>query len=107
MPLLKSPKDRSDGGYAVSDFLSVQPQLGTMDDLMQLTSVCHKNGISCCLDFVMNHTSEDHEWAKAARNGDKEAQKDTISLTIGTFRRSLKKQFLRYFRQLPRAILLT
>lgn len=75
MPLLKSPKDRSDGGYAVSDFLSVQPQLGTMADLQALTSECHKNGISCCLDFVMNHTSEDHEWAKAARNGDEEARK--------------------------------
>ena len=75
MPLLKSPKDRSDGGYAVADFRRVQPQLGTMKDLEALTAACHKNGISVCLDFVMNHTSEDHAWAKAARAGDEEARK--------------------------------
>lgn len=75
MPLLKTPKNKSDGGYAVADFREVQPDLGSMKDLENLTSECHKNGISCCLDFVMNHTSEDHEWAKAARNGDNEAQK--------------------------------
>lgn len=75
MPLLESPKGKSDGGYAVSDFRKVQPKLGTMADLESLTTECHKNGISCCLDFVMNHTSEEHKWAKAARNGDTEAQK--------------------------------
>lgn len=70
MPLLESPKGRDDGGYAVSDFRKVKPELGTMEDLEDLTAECHRQGISCCLDFVMNHTSEDHEWAKAARNGD-------------------------------------
>lgn len=75
MPLLKTPTGRSDGGYAVSDFRKVQHELGTMAELEKLTAECHKNGISCCLDFVMNHTSEDHEWARAARNGDTEAQK--------------------------------
>lgn len=74
MPLLKSPKDRSDGGYAVSDFRCVQPELGTMKDLASLADACHKRGISVCLDFVMNHTSEDHEWAKRARAGEKEYQ---------------------------------
>ena len=74
MPLLESPKGRSDGGYAVSDFRRVQPELGTMDDLRKLTSECHLNGISVCLDFVMNHTSEDHEWARRARAGEKEYQ---------------------------------
>ena len=37
MPLLESPVDRSDGGYAVSDFRRVQPELGTMEDLRALT----------------------------------------------------------------------
>ena len=74
MPLLQSPKEHSDGGYAVSDFRSVQPELGTMDDLRELTDKCHKRGISCCLDFVMNHTSDEHEWAKAARAGDESAR---------------------------------
>lgn len=70
MPLLESPQGRSDGGYAVSDFTRIQPELGTMDDFDALTEAFHENGISVCLDFVMNHTSEDHEWAKKARAGD-------------------------------------
>ena len=74
MPLLESPKEHSDGGYAVADFRRVQPELGTMDDLRVLTELCHKDGISCCLDFVMNHTSDEHAWAKAAREGDKIAR---------------------------------
>ncbi len=74
MPLLESPKGRSDGGYAVSDFRKVQPELGTMDDLLSLSEACHERGIAVCLDFVMNHTSEDHEWAKRARAGEKEYQ---------------------------------
>lgn len=72
MPFLDTPKGRSDGGYAVSDFRRVQPQLGTMDDLESLTAACHKKGMNVCMDFVMNHTSEDHEWAMRARQGDGE-----------------------------------
>ena len=74
MPLMESPKDRSDGGYAVADFRKVQPELGTVDDLEHLAESCHKQNMSLCLDFVMNHTSEDHEWAKRARAGEKEYQ---------------------------------
>ncbi len=74
MPLLESPEGRSDGGYAVSDFRKVQPELGTMEDLAVLADECHANGMSLCLDFVMNHTSEDHEWAKRAAAGEKEYQ---------------------------------
>lgn len=70
MPLLQSPKGRSDGGYAVADFRTVQPELGTMDDLEHLADACREKGMSLCLDFVMNHTSEDHEWAKKARAGE-------------------------------------
>lgn len=74
MPLLSSPEGRSDGGYAVADFRKVQENLGTMDDFSHLCGKCHEQGISICLDFVMNHTSEDHEWARRARAGEKEYQ---------------------------------
>ena len=74
MPLLESPKDRSDGGYAVSNFRKVQPELGTMEDLAELADDCHTRGMCVCLDFVMNHTSEDHEWAMRAKAGEKEYQ---------------------------------
>ena len=74
MPFLDTPMDlsRSDGGYAVSDFRKVRPDLGTMEDLEKLTAVCHEKNINICMDFVMNHTSEEHEWAKKARQGDGE-----------------------------------
>ncbi len=72
MPFLDTPEGRSDGGYAVSDFRKVQEKLGTMEDLQDLTAACHKKGINVCMDFVMNHTSEDHEWAVKARQGDGE-----------------------------------
>ncbi len=74
MPFLKSPEGRSDGGYAVADFRQVEPRLGTMEDLSELTRACHAEGINICMDFVMNHTSEDHPWAKKAREGDAEYQ---------------------------------
>ena len=74
MPLLESPKGRSDGGYAVADFRKVQEELGTMEDLETLADRCREKDISLCLDFVMNHTSEDHAWAKAARAGDELAR---------------------------------
>lgn len=74
MPLLDTPEGRSDGGYAVSDFRKVRPDLGTMEDLECLAAECHKRDVSICLDFVMNHTSEDHEWARKARMGDPEYQ---------------------------------
>ncbi|MBR3345896.1 MAG: alpha-amylase family protein, partial [Solobacterium sp.] len=74
MPLLESPQGRSDGGYAVSNFRKVDPSLGSMEDLAALAKECHRNEISICLDFVMNHTSEDHEWAVKARQGDIDCQ---------------------------------
>lgn len=72
MPFLDTPKGKSDGGYAVADFRKVRPDLGTMKDLSRLTEKCHENGMNVCMDFVMNHTSEEHEWAKRARAGEGE-----------------------------------
>ena len=70
MPLMDSPKGKSDGGYAVSDFRRVRPDLGTIEDLAELADACHEKDMVLCLDFVLNHTSEEHAWAKAARAGD-------------------------------------
>ena len=74
MPFLDTPKGKSDGGYAVADYRKVQPALGTMEELASLCSACHEKKMSVCMDFVMNHTSEDHEWAKRALAGEKEYQ---------------------------------
>ena len=70
MPFLDTVPERSDGGYAVADFRKVREDLGTMEDLEELTAACHEKGMNICMDFVMNHTSEDHEWARRARAGE-------------------------------------
>ncbi|MCD8300550.1 MAG: amylosucrase [Clostridiales bacterium] len=72
MPFLNTVEGRSDGGYAVTDFRKVKPEYGTMEDLEHLTATCHERGINVCMDFVMNHTSSDHEWARRARAGEGE-----------------------------------
>ncbi len=74
MPLLESPKEKSDGGYAISDFRNVQPELGTMKDLAELADQCHDRDMVVCIDFVMNHTSDEHEWARRAKAGEEAYQ---------------------------------
>jgi len=74
MPLYDAPKGDSDGGYAVSDYRKVNPSLGTMADLEKLAAALQKEGINLVLDFVFNHTSDEHQWAKAALAGDKQYQ---------------------------------
>ena len=72
MPFLDTTEGKSDGGYAVSDFRKVRADLGTMEDLASLAEACHDRGMNLCMDFVMSHTSEDHEWARRAKSGDGE-----------------------------------
>lgn len=70
MPLLKMPHPHNDGGYAVEDFDTVDPALGSNQDLAALTKKLRAAGISLCLDFVMNHTADSHRWAMRAKAGD-------------------------------------
>ena len=72
MPLLKMPHPFNDGGYAVEDFRTVDPEIGTNSELCELTAALRIRGISLCLDFVMNHTADTHEWAMRAKNGEQE-----------------------------------
>lgn len=74
MPLFQVPEDENDGGYAVSSYRDVKPSLGTMADLAELARTLRANGISPVIDFVFNHTSDEHEWAKKALAGDPEYQ---------------------------------
>ncbi len=75
MPLFKAPENDSDGGYAVSDFRQVSPDLGTMDELRALADDLRADGISLVLDFVFNHTANEHPWAQAALNGSEHYRK--------------------------------
>ena len=70
MPPFLCPQGNSDGGYAVSSYRQVNPALGTIDDLRDLAHELRRHGISLCLDFIFNHTSNEHEWAVKALAGE-------------------------------------
>jgi amylosucrase len=74
MPLFRVPKGDNDGGYAVSSYREVEPALGTLDGLAELATELRHHGISLTLDFVFNHTADEHDWAKRAQSGDREYQ---------------------------------
>jgi amylosucrase len=69
MPLFAVRAGDNDGGYAVNNYRAVQDHLGTLDDLKDLAAAFHREGISLVLDFILNHTSDEHDWARAAKSG--------------------------------------
>ncbi|HKJ72358.1 MAG TPA: alpha-amylase family protein [Gammaproteobacteria bacterium] len=73
MPLFRVPSGDNDGGYAVASYREVREDLGTMAELAELATELRHHGISLCLDFVFNHTADEHEWARRALAGDREA----------------------------------
>ncbi|MCU0810859.1 MAG: alpha-amylase family glycosyl hydrolase [Thiobacillaceae bacterium] len=74
MPILDCPPDKSDGGYAVRDFNRVDPRFGSNSDVEALAATLKKRDMLLVLDVVVNHTSDEHEWAQRARKGEKKYQ---------------------------------
>lgn len=74
MPILDCPPGNSDGGYAVRDFCKIDPRFGTTADVAALAATLKKRDMLLVLDVVVNHTSNEHEWAQQARKGDKKYQ---------------------------------
>ena len=72
MPLFAVRPGNNDGGYAISNYRSVDPRIGTIEDLKGLADDLREAGIILVLDFVFNHTSDDHQWAMKAQAGDPE-----------------------------------
>ena len=70
MPVLECPKGASDGGYAVSDFRNIDQRIGTIEDLRSMTRDLRRRNMLVTLDVVVNHTSNEHEWARRARAGE-------------------------------------
>lgn len=70
MPLFRTPPGEDDGGYAFSSYRAVDRALGTMEELSRLAAELRQEGISLVLDFIFNHTSDDHEWAQRAKAGE-------------------------------------
>ncbi len=74
MPPFKCPEGDNDGGYAISDYRAVNERLGTIDELREIATELRQRGISLVLDFVFNHTSDEHDWARRALAGEEEYQ---------------------------------
>ena len=66
-PVYASPNE--DNGYDISDYLSIHPDYGTMDDFDELVREAKARGISIVMDLVINHTSTEHEWFQKSRQG--------------------------------------
>ncbi|RZL15892.1 MAG: hypothetical protein EOO62_02790, partial [Hymenobacter sp.] len=64
-PIYTSPND--DNGYDISDYRQIQPEFGTMADFDALLKGMHQRGIKLVMDVVVNHSSDEHPWFKAAR----------------------------------------
>jgi amylosucrase len=74
MPILDCPPENNDGGYAVRDFRKIDERYGTLADVEALAATLKSREILLVLDVVVNHTSDEHEWAKRARQGEKKYQ---------------------------------
>ena len=74
LPFFQSPL--RDGGYDISDFFTIQPDYGTVDDVRDFIEAAHQRGIRVIADLVMNHTSSDHPWFQEARQGPDSPKRD-------------------------------
>jgi len=66
LPMYKSPL--RDGGYDISDYMTILPEYGDLGDFIMLVDEAHKRGIRIIADLVMNHTSDQHPWFQASRH---------------------------------------
>jgi maltose alpha-D-glucosyltransferase/alpha-amylase len=62
-----NPSPLRDGGYDVSDYKDVLPELGTLEDFSRFVRMAHERGMRVIVDFVMNHTSDQHAWFQSSR----------------------------------------
>ena len=62
------PTPGRDDGYDVADYYGVDPRLGSLGDLVELVHQCENRGIRLMIDLVVNHTSDEHPWFRAARS---------------------------------------
>ena len=70
MPILSCPVSKSDGGYAISNFREIDSRVGNLHDFQKISEQFRKHDILLVLDIVLNHTSDEHEWALKAKAGD-------------------------------------
>ena len=73
MPIMPSPSYHK---YNVSDYKNIDPAYGTLDDFKKLVDESHKRNINVIIDFVINHSSRQHEWYQNALKELKEGKTD-------------------------------
>jgi len=73
-PVFRSPM--ADFGYDVADYCDVDPIFGTLSDLEALVAAAHRKGLRVLLDFVPNHTSDQHPWFEESRSSRDNARRD-------------------------------
>jgi maltose alpha-D-glucosyltransferase/alpha-amylase len=57
-----------DGGYDISDYTDIPPDLGSLEDFKAFLDGAHHRGLRVIVDFVLNHTSDQHPWFQASRS---------------------------------------
>ena len=70
MSTIRARDGENDGGYAVADYRAVEPAIGTREDLRDTCTVLRERGVSVCVDLVLNHCADQHEWAQRALAGE-------------------------------------
>ena len=70
------PSPNADFGYDISDYVNVAPEYGTLKDWDRLVSEANKRGIRILVDFVLNHTSDQHPWFKESRSSRNNPKRD-------------------------------
>ena len=65
-----------DGGYDISDYRAIAPELGTMEDFDELLDEAHKRGIRIVMDLVVNHTSTEHAWFLESKSSKDNPKRD-------------------------------
>ncbi len=73
-PIYKSPND--DGGYDISDYYSIQPEFGSMQDFDELLAGLHQRGLKLIMDLVLNHSSDEHPWFEESKKSKSNSFRD-------------------------------
>lgn len=94
-PIFRSPQ--KDGGYDISDYTDIDPLYGTLDDLKALLKEFHSKGIKLLLDFVPNHTSNEHPWFVESRTSKNNAKRDWYIWADGTDERNPPNNWISVF----------
>ena len=89
MPFFKSPMD--DNGYDVSDYLQIDPRFGDNEDFDLLIKEAHARGLRIVIDFVLNHTSDEHPWFIEAKNNPNSPKRDYYLMRSPLWRNGKKE----------------